>query len=271
MHHPPLFYQKAVSIVHVSWETEVKAGHLPVEKVEGLCKRPAVELGFDSLRVRVRCQLLARVLCDQKQCIVLGVGDLELVSAEWADLLCGCVRVNDQSFGRAACAHLLQGYTEIVLQRDTKSGVLKCGSADTHQLEPRRQKNKKHTSLISISLMQLLNIPLEGAPYLKHKTDLDAHAKMLVGTADISYQWGLACSFPLLRFGCIWNWYDLDSLPGCSRRVQVRRDTWKSSTDGAERWAVRRQCHWCRVFLASELSTRAACSSWKFLIRAMAP
>lgn len=118
--------------MHVSWETEVKAGHLPVEKVEGLCKWSAVELGFDSLRVRVRRQLLARVLCDQKQRVALGVGDFELVSAERADLLCGRVRVNDQSFGRAACAHLLQSYTEIVLQRDTQSGVLKCGSADTH-------------------------------------------------------------------------------------------------------------------------------------------
>lgn len=58
---------------------------------------------------------------------------------------------------------------------------------------------------------------------------------------------------------------------GGSGWIQVRRDTWKSSTEGATRWAVRRRCHWCSVFLVSELSTRAACSSWKFLIRDIAP
>lgn len=118
--------------MHVGRQTEVKVGHLPVEKVEGLCKGPAVELGFDSLRVCVGRELLARVLSDQKQCVVLRVGDLELVSAERADLLCGCVRVDDQGFGRAARVHFLQGYTEIILQRETKSGVLTFGSRDTH-------------------------------------------------------------------------------------------------------------------------------------------
>lgn len=48
--------------------------------------------------------------------------------------------------------------------------------------------------------------------------------------------------------------------------------TWKSSTDGAERWmVVRRWCHWRSVFRVSELSALAACSSWKFRIRDMAP
>lgn len=41
-----------------------------------------MELGFDSLRVCVRGELLARVLGDQKQGVVLGVGDLEFVSAD---------------------------------------------------------------------------------------------------------------------------------------------------------------------------------------------
>lgn len=67
------------------------------------------------------------------------------------------------------------------------------------------------------------------------------------------------------------NRYKLDSLPGCSRWAQVRWGTWKSSTEGAERCDVRRRCHWCSVFLASELRTWAACSSWKFLTSAMAP
>lgn len=39
------------------------------------------------------------------------------------------------------------------------------------------------------SLVQLLNIPLEGALFLEHKTGLDAHAEMLVGTALISEDW----------------------------------------------------------------------------------
>ncbi len=47
--------------------------------------------------------------------------------------------------------------------------------------------------------------------------------------------------------------------------------TWKSSMDGSERWVVRRRCHWWSVSLVSELSALAACSSWKFLIRDIAP
>lgn len=73
---------KAVSILHDSRDTEVKVRHRPVDKVEDLCTGPAVELGFDALRVCVRGQLLGGVLSDQKQCIVLRVGDLEFVSAE---------------------------------------------------------------------------------------------------------------------------------------------------------------------------------------------
>lgn len=53
---------KAVSIVHVCRQTEVKVRHLLVEKVKGVCEGPAVELGFDPLRVCVWGELLARVL-----------------------------------------------------------------------------------------------------------------------------------------------------------------------------------------------------------------
>lgn len=130
LHTPPLFNVKAVSIVHNSWNTEVKVRHPPVKKVEDVCTGPAVELSFDSLRVCVRGELLAGVLSDQKQCVVLRVGDLELVGADWADFLCCCVRVDDQGFGRAASVHFLQGYTEIVLQRETKSPVLTFGSTN---------------------------------------------------------------------------------------------------------------------------------------------
>lgn len=130
LYSPPLFNLKAVSIVHDGGDAEVKIRHPPVDKMEDLCAGPAVKLCFDSLRVCVRGELLAGVLSDQKQCIVLRVGDLEFVSAEWADLLCGCVRVDDQGFGRAARVYFLQGYTEIVLQRERKSLVLAYGSAD---------------------------------------------------------------------------------------------------------------------------------------------
>lgn len=80
----------------------MKVRHLLVEEVKGVCEGPAVELGFDPLRVCVWGELLARVLSHQKQGVVLGVGDSKLVSAEQADLLGSRVRVNDQRFGRAA-------------------------------------------------------------------------------------------------------------------------------------------------------------------------
>lgn len=79
---------------------------------------PAVQLGFDSLRVRVGAELLAGFLGNQKQRVVLSVGDLELVGAERADLFCGGVRVDHQRFGRAAQARLLQRHPEIVLERN---------------------------------------------------------------------------------------------------------------------------------------------------------
>lgn len=107
--------------MHVCRQTEMKVRHLLVEKVEGVCEGPAVELGFDSLRVCVWGELLARVLRHQKQCIVLRVRDSKLVSAEQADLLSSRVRVNDQRFGRAARVGLLQGYTKVVLWRQKQT------------------------------------------------------------------------------------------------------------------------------------------------------
>lgn len=82
VHSPPLLNLKAVPVLHDGRDAEVKVRHPPVEEVEDLRKGPAVELGFDSLRVRVRGELLPGVLGDQEQRVVLGVGDLELVSAE---------------------------------------------------------------------------------------------------------------------------------------------------------------------------------------------
>ena len=43
------------------------------------------------------------------------------------------------------------------------------------------------------------------------------------------------------------------------------------ATEGTVRVVVLRLCHCLRVSLASELSSRAACSSWKFFIRERAP
>lgn len=99
---------------------EVQVGHPPVDEVEDVRERPAVQLGFDPLGVRVRSQLLARVLGDQEQGVVLRVGDLELVGAEGADLLGGGIGVHLQGFGRAARAGLLQGDAEEVLQKQTE-------------------------------------------------------------------------------------------------------------------------------------------------------
>lgn len=137
---------KAVSIAHVGRQTEVKVRHLLVEKVKGVCEGPAVELGFDPLRVCVWGELLARVLRHQKQCVVLGVRDPKLVSAEQADLLGSRVRVNNQRFGRAARAGLLQGHTEIVLrgQKQTwwNSAQLVKGSSLTVQVAEYTRSNQ---------------------------------------------------------------------------------------------------------------------------------
>lgn len=112
---------KAVSIVHVCRQTQMKDRHLLEEKVKGVGEGPAVELGFDLLRVCVGGELLARVPRHQKQCIVLRVGDPKLVSAEQADLLGSRVGVNDQRFGRAARVGLRQGYAKVVLWRQTQT------------------------------------------------------------------------------------------------------------------------------------------------------
>lgn len=94
--------QLSISILHDGRHTEVKVRHPPVDEVEGLSSGSAQQLTLDALRVRVRSQLLARVLGNQEQCVVLRVGDLEFVGAERAHLLRGGVRVDDQGFGRAA-------------------------------------------------------------------------------------------------------------------------------------------------------------------------
>lgn len=71
-----------LSILAISWDAEVKVGDLPVEKVKGVCCGPAVEFSFDSLGMCVRSELLPRLLSNQKQCILLRLLDLQLLSAE---------------------------------------------------------------------------------------------------------------------------------------------------------------------------------------------
>lgn len=102
----------------MSRDAEVQVVHPPVDKVEDVRERPAVQLGFDLLGVRVGGKLLPRFLGDQEQRVVLGVGDLELVGAEGADLLRRGVRLHLQGFSRAARTHLLQGDSEKVLWKE---------------------------------------------------------------------------------------------------------------------------------------------------------
>lgn len=102
----------------MSRDAEVQVVHPPVDKVEDVRERPAVQLGFDLLGVRVGGELLPRFLGDQEQRVVLGVGDLELVGAEGADLLRRGVRLHLQGFSRAARTHLLQGDSEKVLWKE---------------------------------------------------------------------------------------------------------------------------------------------------------
>lgn len=67
---------KTLSVLAVGWDAEVKVGGLPVEEVEGVCSRPAVEFGFDSLGMRVGSELLPQLLSDQEQCVLLRLLDL---------------------------------------------------------------------------------------------------------------------------------------------------------------------------------------------------
>lgn len=105
---------KSLSVLAISWRAEVKVGALSVEKVKGVCAGPAVELSLDSLGMRVGRELLPRLLGDQEQCVLLGLLDLQLLSAERAHLFCGCVRIDEQRFGCATAVHL-QGHVEIIL------------------------------------------------------------------------------------------------------------------------------------------------------------
>lgn len=50
--------------MHDAGDAEVQVVHPPVDEVEDLSARPAVELGFDSLRVSVWGELLAGFLVD---------------------------------------------------------------------------------------------------------------------------------------------------------------------------------------------------------------
>lgn len=84
-------------------------------------ERPAVQLGFDPLGVRVGGQLLAGVLGDQEQGVVLRVRGLELAGAEGADLLGGGVGVHLQGLGCAARARLLQRHAQEVLQKQREA------------------------------------------------------------------------------------------------------------------------------------------------------
>lgn len=105
---------KTLSILAVSWNAEVKVGDLTVKEVKGGCSGPAVEVSFDLLGMCVGSELLPHPLSDQEQCVLFRLLDLQLLSAEGANLFCGCVRTDEQGFGCAAAVHL-QGHVEIIL------------------------------------------------------------------------------------------------------------------------------------------------------------
>ena len=103
--------------MRVSWDAKVQVSrYSPVGEVEGLGARPAVDLRFDPLGVGVGGQLLTGVAGEQEEGIVLGVGHLELVSAQRADFFGGGVRLHQQGLGGAARVRLLEGDAEIVLR-----------------------------------------------------------------------------------------------------------------------------------------------------------
>lgn len=77
-----------------SWYTQVKVGHSAVDKMEWLRVWVAVYLRFDSLGVCVRGKLLTGCLSDEKEGVVLGVMNFELVGAERAYFFGGGVRVD---------------------------------------------------------------------------------------------------------------------------------------------------------------------------------
>lgn len=105
---------KTLSVLAISWDAEVKVGDLPVEKVKAVCSGPAVEFSFDSLGMCVGSELLLRLSINQKQSILLRLLDLQLLSAEGANLFRGCEGIDEQGFGCAAGVHL-QGHVEIIL------------------------------------------------------------------------------------------------------------------------------------------------------------
>ncbi len=246
-HFIPLLNLKTVSIVHDGRNTEVKVGHLPVDKMEDLHMGSAVELSFDSLRVRVRGELLAGVLSDQKQCIVLGIGDFELVSAEWADLLCGCVRVDKHGFGRAAHVHFLKSHTEVILQRETKSHVLTLGSKDTGKWVLRVSQAGRHKETCSCSHRMTSHDAVtwstRGRLLPKYKTSApDSHAVKLVENVGV-----------FLFTGEGWNMAPFMHLSNAERQVwvfleveQFRLTAWTFMVGSGQAWylEVVHRRHW---------------------------
>lgn len=245
-HFPPLLNLKAVSIVHDGRDTEVKVRHLPVNKVEDLRMGSAVELSFDSLRVCVRSELLAGVLSDQKQCVILRVGDFEFVSAEWANLLCACVRVDNHGFGRAALVHFLQSHTEIILQRETRSHVLTLGSTDRGKWIlivswASRQKENTCSFIQRKTSFGVVKYSTRGSFRPKYGAT-DPHAVMLVETVDVVLFAGRGpntASFMHLSNAERQVWMNLEM-------VQLRLTAWTFKVGSGQAWYLKvvHRWHW---------------------------
>lgn len=87
-----------------------------VDKVEDVGLWPAVQLGFDFLRVSVLCQLLPRFVNKEEQAVLLRVPHLKLFGTELTHILGGDVRPHKEGLSRAATVDLLERHSEIILQ-----------------------------------------------------------------------------------------------------------------------------------------------------------
>lgn len=87
-----------------------------VDKVEDVGLRPAVQLGFDFLRISVLCQLLPRFVNKEEEAVLLRVPHLKLLSTELTYILSGDIRSYKEGLSRAATVDFLECNSEIILQ-----------------------------------------------------------------------------------------------------------------------------------------------------------
>lgn len=101
-----------------------------VDEVEDVGLWPAVQLGLDPLRVRVLCQLLPRLVHEEKEAVFLRLPHLELLCTQLTHILSGNVRPHEEGLPRAAAVDLLEGDAEVILQAGREKERL---GRETHQ------------------------------------------------------------------------------------------------------------------------------------------